>query len=92
MGFPGGASGKESACQCRRLKRRGFDLWVGKIPWRRKWHPLQYSCLENPMDGGAWWAAVHGVAKSQTQLNRGAWWVTVCVLSRFSHAQFFVTP
>ena len=31
--------------------------------------PLQYSCLENPMDGGAWWAAVHGVAMSQTQLN-----------------------
>ena len=31
--------------------------------------PLQCSCLENPMDGGAWWAAVHGVAKSQTQLN-----------------------
>ena len=30
---------------------------------------LRYSCLENPMDGGAWWAAVHGVAKSQTQLN-----------------------
>ena len=29
-------------------------------------NPLQYSCLENPMDGGAWWAAVHGVAKSQT--------------------------
>ena len=31
--------------------------------------PLQYSCLGNPMDGGAWWAAVHGVAKSRTQLN-----------------------
>ena len=31
--------------------------------------PLQYSCLENPMDGGAWWAVVHGVAKGQTQLN-----------------------
>ena len=31
--------------------------------------PLQYSCLENPMDGGAWWAAVHGVAKSWTQLS-----------------------
>ena len=31
--------------------------------------PLQYSCLENPVDGGAWWAAVHGVAKSQTQLS-----------------------
>ena len=32
-------------------------------------NPLQYSCLENPMDGGAWWAAVHGVAKSQTRLG-----------------------
>ena len=31
--------------------------------------PLQYSCLENPMDGGAWWAAVHGVAQSQTRLK-----------------------
>ena len=31
--------------------------------------PLQYACLENPMDGGAWWAAVHGVAKSQTRLS-----------------------
>ena len=31
--------------------------------------PLQYSCLDNPMDGGAWWAAVHGVAKSRTQLS-----------------------
>ena len=33
-------------------------------------NPLQYSCLENPMDGGAWWAAVHEVAQSQTQLKR----------------------
>ena len=32
-------------------------------------NPLQYSCLENPMDGGAWWARVHGVAKSRTQLS-----------------------
>ena len=32
-------------------------------------NPLQYSCLENPMDGGAWWAAVHGVAKSRTRLS-----------------------
>ena len=31
--------------------------------------PLQYSCLENPMDGGAWWAAVHGIAKSRTRLS-----------------------
>ena len=37
--------------------------------WRRHGTPLQYSCLENPMDRGAWWAAVHGVAKSQTRLR-----------------------
>ena len=37
--FPGGASGKESTCQCRRCKRCGFDPWVGKIPWNRKWQP-----------------------------------------------------
>ena len=37
--------------------------------WRRRWHPLQYSCLENPMGGGAWWAAIHGVAKSWTRLS-----------------------
>ena len=36
---------------------------------RRQWHPLQYSCLENPMDGGAWQAVVHGVAKSRTRLS-----------------------
>ena len=36
-GFPGGASGKEHACQCRRLKRLGFDPCIGKIPWRRAW-------------------------------------------------------
>ena len=39
MGFPGGASGKELAYQCRRHKRCGFDPWVGKIPWRRSWQP-----------------------------------------------------
>ena len=35
----------------------------------RRWHPLQHSCPEDPMGGGAWWAAVHGVAKSQTRLS-----------------------
>ena len=35
----GGASGKEPACQFRRCKKRGFNLWVGKIPWRREWQP-----------------------------------------------------
>ena len=38
-GFPGGASGKELVCQCRRYKRHRFDLWLRKIPWRRAWKP-----------------------------------------------------
>ena len=37
--------------------------------WKRKWHPLQCSCLENPRDGGAWWAAIYGVAQSQARLK-----------------------
>ena len=37
--------------------------------WRRAWHPLQYSCLESPMDGGAWRITVHGIAKSQTSTH-----------------------
>ena len=39
MCFPGGISGKEPACSCRRCKRHSFDPWVEKIPWRRKWQP-----------------------------------------------------
>jgi len=39
MDFLGGASGKESTCQCKRCKRNRFDPWVGKIPWRWKWQP-----------------------------------------------------
>jgi len=57
---------KESAYQCRRHKRCRFDPWVRKIRCRGHGNPLQYSFLENPMDRGAWWATVHGVAKSWT--------------------------
>ena len=39
LGFPGGTCGKESTCQCRRCQKLGFNPWVGKIPWRRKWQP-----------------------------------------------------
>ena len=39
LGFPGGTSSREPVCQCRRHKRCKFDSWVGKIPWRRTWHP-----------------------------------------------------
>ena len=72
VSFPGGASGKEPACQCRRHKRIGFNPWVGKIPWGRKWQPTQYSCLENSMDRGAWWATVHGVTQRRTWLSMHA--------------------
>ena len=53
-------------------RRRGFDHWVGKIPREGNGNPLQYSCLRNPMDRGAWWATVHGVPKESDmtqQLN-----------------------
>ena len=66
----------------------------GKIPWRRACKPLQYSCLENPMDRGAWWATVLMVTKSRTEATGHAVpvsnlchfdgpskkWVTVCVM------------
>ena len=71
MGLPGGASGKETACQCRRCKQQGFDPWVRKIPWRGgNGNPFQYTCLQNSMDRGAWQAIVHRVAKSQKRLKR----------------------
>ena len=67
-GFQGSTSGKEPGCQGRRCKRWGFNPWVRKIPWRRA-YSLQYFCLENPMDRGAWWAMVHRVAKSWTHCS-----------------------
>ena len=58
--------GKESACNAGDL---GFIPRSGRSPGEGNGNPLQYSCLENPVDGGAWSAVVHGVAKSRTQLN-----------------------
>ena len=62
--------GKESACNA------GDAREVGSIPGSRgsfgegNGNPFQYSCLENPMDRGAWWATVAGVAKNETRLKR----------------------
>jgi len=67
--FPGGASGKEPTCEYRRCKRCGFDPWVRKVPGERNGNLLQYSRLEKSMDRGAWWATVHGIAKSQARLS-----------------------
>ena len=49
--------------------RRFYFRAVSTLYGEGNGNPLQYSCLENPMDGGAWWAAVHGVAKSRTRLS-----------------------
>ena len=68
-GFPGGANGKESACQCRRHRTVSSAPGTGRSPGEGNGNSLQYSCLENPMDRGAWRATVRGAAKSQTQLN-----------------------
>ena len=68
-GFPGGASGKGPTCQCRRHKRRGFNPWGGKIPWRRTRQPTPVFLPENPMDTGTWRTTVHRVLKSWTQLK-----------------------
>ena len=59
--LPRGFSGKEFSGQCRRHKGHCSFPGVGKILWSRKWQPFQYSCLENPMDRGAWRAILHGV-------------------------------
>ena len=77
--------GFESVCMCRICACElilhclyvGINLSSCFCEWMDVWAPsyegngtpLQYSCMENPMDGGAWWAAVHGVAKSRTQLS-----------------------
>ena len=62
-GFPGGSNGKEYSCNAGDL---GSIPGSGRFPGKWSGKPLQYSCLENSMDRGAWWATVHGIAKSQT--------------------------
>ena len=63
---PGGSDGNASACSAGDL---GSIPGSGRSAGEGNGNPLQYSCLENSMDGGAWWATVHGVAKSQTRLS-----------------------
>ena len=64
--FPGCSDGKESTCNVGDL---GSIPATGRSPGGGHGYTLRYSCLENPMDRGAWWAAVHRVAKSQTGLR-----------------------
>ena len=62
-GFPGGSDGNESTCTAGVL---GSNPGSGRFPEEGNGYPLQYSCLENSMDRGAWWAAVHGVTRNWT--------------------------
>ena len=64
--LPGGSEVKASA---RNAGDWGSISGLGTSPGEGNGNPLQYSCLENPMDGEAWWVIVHGVTKSQTQLS-----------------------
>ena len=66
MGFPGDWDGEESAFNAGDLSSIPGS---GRSPGEGNGNPLQYSCLENSMDRGAWWATVHGVTKSQTWLS-----------------------
>ena len=66
MGFSGGSDGKASACNVGDL---GSIPRLERSPGEENGNPLQYSCMENSMDRGAWQAIVHGVAKSQTRLS-----------------------
>ena len=61
ISFPAGADGKESTCNARDL---GVIPGLGRSPGEGNGNPLQYSCLENPMDIGACWATAHGVSES----------------------------
>ena len=67
--FLSGSAGKEPVCQYRGSKRCGFDPWFGRSPGGGKDNLLRYSCQENPMDRGVWWAIVHRVTKNWTWLS-----------------------
>ena len=63
MGFPGGAGVKKLPANSGETRDMGSVPGSGRSPGGGNSNPLQYSCLENPMDIGTWWATVHGVAK-----------------------------
>ena len=68
-GFPGGTVVKNLPDNAGDVRDTGLIPGLGRVPGGEHGNPLQYSCLENLMDRGAWWAMVHRVAKSWTQLK-----------------------
>ena len=76
-GFPDGSEGKESACNVGDLS---LITGLGRSPGEENGNPVQYSCLENSMDGGTWQATVHGVAKRSDRTEQLHFHMCVCVL------------
>ena len=66
LGFPGGSVVKSPPASAGDTGDVGLIPGLGRSPGEGNGYPFQYSCLENPTDRGAWWASVHGAAKSQT--------------------------
>ena len=85
LGLPRWLSGKESACNLGVTRDVGLILGLGRSPRKGNGKPLQYSCLENPMDRGAEWAIVHGVTQSQTCLKRPSLHSYTTPLSKTMH-------
>ena len=84
-GLPGGSDGKESACNAGAL---GSVLGSGSSPAEGNGNPLQYSCMENSTDRGAWRATAHGVVKSQTHRATNTFTVKVMSWKLVAWAKF----
>ena len=91
MGFPGSSDGKVSACT---VGDPGSIPGSGRSPGEGNGNSLQYSCLENPMDGGAWWATVHRVTKNRTRLSNFTHstydaWLLIAILPHTAQDRYF---
>ena len=92
MGFLGGTVIKNSPASAGDARDLGSIPGSERFPGGGNGNPLQYSCLGNPMDRGAWWAAVHGVTESQTQLSMHAHTNTyICIIHSYvcMHTYYF---
>ena len=87
ISLSGGSEVKASACNVGDL---GLIPGSGRSPGEGNGNPLHYSCLENPMDGGAWLATVHGVTKSRTRLSDFTFLISIKTFSLISPCHFFL--
>ena len=78
-GFSGGSDGKEPSSNAEGIRDMGSIPGSGRSLGEGNGNPFQYSCLENPMDRGAWWVTVHGVTKSRTRLSDKHFHTSMCV-------------